>query len=155
MFFRERTPRGKRVQNARPPPVAFSVLDTIGNTPMIRVKSLSEITGCDVLIKCEFANPGGSVKDRVALRIVTDAMANGTLRKGGVVTEGTAGSTGVSVAMVANALGCEAFLSLPDDAAAEKSQLMRAFGARVEPVRPVAITHENHFVNVARRRAEA
>ena len=131
------------------------MLDTIGNTPMIRVKSLSEITGCDVLIKCEFANPGGSVKDRVALRIVTDAMANGTLRKGGVVTEGTAGSTGVSVAMVANALGCEAFLSLPDDAAAEKSQLMRAFGARVEPVRPVAITHENHFVNVARRRAEA
>jgi cysteine synthase len=131
------------------------VLDTIGNTPMIRVKSLSEITGCDVLIKCEFANPGGSVKDRVALRIVTDAMKNGTLRKGGVVTEGTAGSTGVSVAMVANALGCEAFLSLPDDAAAEKSQLMRAFGARVEPVRPVAITHENHFVNVARRRAEA
>ena len=131
------------------------MLDTIGNTPMIRVASLSDATGCDVLIKCEFANPGGSVKDRVALKIVKDAMANGTLRRGGVVTEGTAGSTGVSVAMVANALGCEAFLSLPDDAAAEKSQLMRAFGARVEPVRPVAITHENHFVNVARRRAEA
>jgi len=133
--------------------VAFSVLDTVGNTPMIRVASLSDATGCDVLIKCEFANPGGSVKDRVALKIIREAMADGTLRRGGVVAEGTAGSTGVSVAMVANALGCEAFLSLPDDAATEKTQLMRAFGARVQPVRPVAITHEDHFVNVARRRA--
>ena len=96
--------------------MAFSVLDTIGNTPMIRVASLSDATGCDVLIKCEFANPGGSVKDRVALEIMREAMADGTLRRGGVVAEGTAGSTGVSVAMVANALGCEAFLSLPDDA---------------------------------------
>ena len=133
--------------------MAFSVLDTVGNTPMIRVASLSDATGCDVLIKCEFANPGGSVKDRVALKIIREAMADGTLRRGGVVAEGTAGSTGVSVAMVANALGCEAFLSLPDDAATEKTQLMRAFGARVQPVRPVAITHEDHFVNVARRRA--
>jgi len=135
--------------------VAFSVLDVVGNTPMIRVASLSDATGCDVLIKCEFANPGGSVKDRVALKIMREAMANGTLRRGGVVAEGTAGSTGVSVAMVANALGCEAFLSLPDDAATEKTQLMRAFGAEVQPVRPVAITHEDHFVNVARRRARA
>ena len=133
--------------------MAFSVLDVVGNTPMIRVASLSDATGCDVLIKCEFANPGGSVKDRVALKIMREAMANGTLRRGGVVAEGTAGSTGVSVAMVANALGCEAFLSLPDDAATEKTQLMRAFGAEVQPVRPVAITHEDHFVNVARRRA--
>ena len=135
--------------------MAFSVLDVVGNTPMIRVASLSDATGCDVLIKCEFANPGGSVKDRVALKIMREAMANGTLRRGGVVAEGTAGSTGVSVAMVANALGCEAFLSLPDDAATEKTQLMRAFGAEVQPVRPVAITHEDHFVNVARRRARA
>ena len=146
--------RDKRKRNA-PPPVAFSVLDTIGNTPMIRVASLSDATGCDVLIKCEFANPGGSVKDRVALEIMREAMADGTLRRGGVVAEGTAGSTGVSVAMVANALGCEAFLSLPDDAAAEKQMLMRAFGAVVKPVRPVAITHEDHFVNVARRRVKA
>ena len=131
------------------------MLDVVGNTPMIRVASLSDATGCDVLIKCEFANPGGSVKDRVALKIMRKAMANGTLRRGGVVAEGTAGSTGVSVAMVANALGCEAFLSLPDDAATEKTQLMRAFGAEVQPVRPVAITHEDHFVNVARRRARA
>lgn len=135
--------------------MAFSVLDVVGNTPMIRVASLSDATGCDVLIKCEFANPGGSVKDRVALKIMREAMADGTLRRGGVVAEGTAGSTGVSVAMVANALGCEAFLSLPDDAATEKTQLMRAFGAEVQPVRPVAITHEDHFVNVARRRARA
>ena len=122
---------------------------------MIRVASLSDATGCDVLIKCEFANPGGSVKDRVALKIMREAMADGTLRRGGVVAEGTAGSTGVSVAMVANALGCEAFLSLPDDAATEKTQLMRAFGAEVQPVRPVAITHEDHFAERRARRARA
>ena len=75
---------------------------------MQRVESLSRLTGCDVLIKCEFANPGGSVKDRVALRIVREALASGELRPGGEITEGTAGSTGVSVALVAAALGCKA-----------------------------------------------
>ena len=130
------------------------VLDAIGNTPMIRVASLSEATGCDILIKCEFANPGGSVKDRVALRILREALSSGRLRPGGVVTEGTAGSTGVSLAMVARALGCEAHLAFPDDAAAEKPALMASFGAATEPVRPVSITHREHFVNVARRRAE-
>lgn len=130
------------------------VLDSIGNTPMIRIASLSDATGCDILIKCEFANPGGSVKDRVALRILREALSSGRLRPGGVVTEGTAGSTGVSLAMVARALGCEAHLAFPDDAAAEKPALMSSFGAATEPVRPVAITHREHFVNVARRRAE-
>ena len=137
-----------------PPPPMSSVLDSIGNTPMIRIASLSDATGCDILIKCEFANPGGSVKDRVALRILREALSSGRLRPGGVVTEGTAGSTGVSLAMVARALGCEAHLAFPDDAAAEKPALMSSFGAATEPVRPVAITHREHFVNVARRRAE-
>lgn len=121
---------------------------------MIRIASLSEHTRCDILIKCEFANPGGSVKDRVALKIITEALESGELKPGGIVTEGTAGSTGVSIAMVANAIGVTSKLSLPDDAAAEKTQLMRAFGATVEPVRPVSITHSDHFVNVARRRAK-
>ena len=80
------------------------VLASIGNTPLIRVNSLSAATGCDVMIKCEFANPGGSVKDRVALRIITEALDSGELVEGGTVTEGTAGSTGVSLAMVARAL---------------------------------------------------
>ncbi|ACO61037.1 predicted protein [Micromonas commoda] len=130
------------------------VLASIGNTPLIRVNSLSAATGCDVMIKCEFANPGGSVKDRVALRIITEALDSGELVEGGTVTEGTAGSTGVSLAMVARALGCNAHLALPDDAAMEKPRLMESFGATVERVRPVSITHKDHFVNVARRRAE-
>ena len=137
-----------------PPPPMPDVLASIGNTPLIRVNSLSAATGCDVMIKCEFANPGGSVKDRVALRIITEALDSGELVEGGTVTEGTAGSTGVSLAMVARALGCNAHLALPDDAALEKPRLMEAFGATVERVRPVSITHKDHFVNVARRRAE-
>lgn len=136
-----------------PPPPMPDVLASIGNTPMIRVNSLSDATGCDVMIKCEFANPGGSVKDRVALRILTEALESGELIRGGTVTEGTAGSTGVSLAMVARALGCNAHLILPDDAATEKPRLMESYGATCERVRPVSITHQDHFVNVARRRA--
>ena len=131
-----------------PPPLMPDILSSIGNTPMMRVASLSAATGCDILIKCEFANPGGSVKDRVALRIIQEALLSGELVPGGVVTEGTAGSTGVSLAMVAGALGCKAYLALPDDAALEKSQLMAAYGATVQRVRPVSITHREHFVNV-------
>ena len=81
------------------------VLDTIGDTPLMRVPSLSTATGCDVYVKCEYLNPGGSVKDRVALRILREALECGALKPGGVVTEGTAGSTGVSLALVAAALG--------------------------------------------------
>ena len=136
------------------PRVLPDVLASIGRTPMLRVASLSSLTGCEIFVKCEFANPGGSVKDRVALRILTEALESGALRPGGVVTEGTAGSTGVSLAMVAGALGLDAHLCFPDDAATEKPSLMRAYGAVAEPVRPVAITHPDHFVNVARRRAE-
>ena len=112
------------------------VLDAIGNTPMIRVASLSEATGCDILIKCEFANPGGSVKDRVALRILREALSSGRLRPGGVVTEGTAGSTGVSLAMVARALGCEAHLAFPDDAAAENPRSWHPSARRRNPCDP-------------------
>lgn len=131
-----------------PPPPMPDIISSIGNTPMMRVSSLSDATGCDILIKCEFANPGGSVKDRVALRIIREALQSGDLVPGGVITEGTAGSTGVSLAMVAAAFGCKAHLALPDDAALEKSQLMAAYGATVQRVRPVSITHREHFVNV-------
>ncbi|KAI8463680.1 MAG: cysteine synthase [Monoraphidium minutum] len=132
------------------------VLGAIGNTPLIRIRSLSEATGCEVLAKAEFLNPGGSVKDRVAAAIVEEALAEGRLAApGGLITEGTAGSTGIALAMVARALGCRCFVAMPDDAAAEKPQTLRALGAEVALLRPVSIVHPEHPVNVARRRAAA
>lgn len=125
----------------------------IGNTPLVRINSLSDATGCEILGKAEFLNPGGSVKDRVALKIIEEALRNGHLLAGGVVTEGSAGSTAISLATVAPAFGCTCHVVIPDDAAVEKSQLLEALGAVVERVRPVSITHRDHFVNVAKRRA--
>jgi len=130
-----------------------SVLELIGNTPLVRIDSLSRETGCMVLGKAEFLNPGGSVKDRVALRIVQEAQQEGRLKPGGLITEGTAGSTGVSLAMVASANHCRCFIAMPDDAAREKVGILRAMGAEVQCVRPVSITHPDHHVNVACRRA--
>ncbi|KAK6124567.1 hypothetical protein DH2020_041690 [Rehmannia glutinosa] len=125
----------------------------IGNTPLIRINSLSDATGCDILGKAEFLNPGGSVKDRVAVKIIEEALDCGALAPGGVVTEGSAGSTAISLATVAPAYGCRCHVVIPDDAAIEKSQIVEALGATVERVRPVSITHKDHFVNIARRRA--
>ncbi|GFQ04319.1 cysteine synthase 2 [Phtheirospermum japonicum] len=106
-----------------------------------------------ILGKAEFLNPGGSVKDRVAVKIIEEAMECGALAPGGVVTEGSAGSTAISLATVAPAYGCKCHVVIPDDAAIEKSQILEALGATVERVRPVSITHRDHFVNIARRRA--
>ncbi|XP_051125318.1 cysteine synthase 2 [Andrographis paniculata] len=125
----------------------------IGNTPLIRINSLSAATGCEILGKAEFLNPGGSVKDRVAVKIIEEALQSGGLFPGGVVTEGSAGSTAISLATVAPAYGCQCHVVIPDDAAIEKSQILEALGATVERVRPVSITHKDHFVNIARRRA--
>ncbi|KAK3013184.1 hypothetical protein RJ639_007903 [Escallonia herrerae] len=129
------------------------LIDAIGNTPLIRINSLSEATGCEILGKAEFLNPGGSVKDRVAVKIIQEALESGQLAQGGVVTEGSAGSTAISLATVAPAYGCKCHVVIPDDAAIEKSQILEALGATVERVRPVSITHSDHYVNVARRRA--
>ncbi|CAJ1971507.1 unnamed protein product [Sphenostylis stenocarpa] len=129
------------------------LVEAIGNTPLIRINSLSAATGCQILGKCEFLNPGGSVKDRVALQIIQEALESGQLRPGGIVTEGSAGSTAISIATVAPAYGCKTHVVIPDDAAIEKSQILEALGATVERVRPVSITHKDHFVNIARRRA--
>ncbi|CAK8538925.1 unnamed protein product [Lathyrus sativus] len=129
------------------------ILAAIGNTPLIRINSLSDATGCEILGKCEFLNPGGSVKDRVAVQIIEEALESGQLRKGGIVTEGSVGSTAISFATVAPAYGCKCHVVIPDDAAIEKSQIIEALGANVERVRPVSITHKDHFVNIARRRA--
>ncbi|KAE9606394.1 hypothetical protein Lal_00013615 [Lupinus albus] len=129
------------------------LVDAIGNTPLIQINSLSNATGCQILGKCEFLNPGGSVKDRVALQIIQEALESGQLRRGGIITEGSAGSTAISIATVAPAFGCKCHVVIPDDAAIEKSQIIEALGATVERVRPVSITHKDHFVNIARRRA--
>ncbi|KAB1215109.1 Cysteine synthase 2 [Morella rubra] len=129
------------------------LIDAIGNTPLIRINSLSEATGCEILGKCEFLNPGGSVKDRVAVQIIEEALESGELVQGGVVTEGSAGSTAISLATVAPAYGCKCHVVIPDDVAIEKSLMLEALGATVERVRPVSISHRDHYVNIARRRA--
>ncbi|KAK6934592.1 Pyridoxal-phosphate dependent enzyme [Dillenia turbinata] len=129
------------------------LVGAIGNTPLIRINSLSEATGCEILGKAEFLNPGGSVKDRVAVQIIEEALKSGELAPGGIVTEGSAGSTAISLATVAPAYGCNCHVVIPDDVAIEKSQIIEALGATVERVRPVSITHRDHYVNIARRRA--
>ncbi|KAJ8493044.1 hypothetical protein OPV22_014765 [Ensete ventricosum] len=129
------------------------LVDAVGNTPLIRINSLSDATGCEILGKAEFLNPGGSVKDRVAVKIIEEALDSGGLMPGGVVTEGSAGSTAISLATIAPAYGCKCHVVIPDDVAIEKSQILEALGATVERVRPVSITHKDHYVNVARRRA--
>ncbi|KAK9091870.1 hypothetical protein Syun_026781 [Stephania yunnanensis] len=133
--------------------VKKGLIEAIGNTPLIRINSLSEAFGCEILAKAEFLNPGGSVKDRVAVKIIEEALDSGELVEGGVITEGSAGSTAISLATVAPAFGCKCHVVIPDDAAIEKSQIIEALGATVERVRPVSITHRDHFVNIARRRA--
>jgi len=133
--------------------VHSSVVALVGNTPLLRLNSLSAATGCEVYGKAEFLNPGGSVKDRVALRILQEALASGALLPGGLATEGTAGSTGISLAMLCPALGLRCHVVLPDDAAAEKAATICALGGSVQQVRPVPISHPGHFVNVARARA--
>ncbi|KAL9235811.1 hypothetical protein vseg_010546 [Gypsophila vaccaria] len=143
----------KTSKTSKPNNFVHGIVGAIGNTPLILIPSLSLATGCHILGKAEFLNPGGSVKDRVAVKIVEEAFASGLLAEGGVVTEGSAGSTAISLATVAPAYGCKCHVVIPDDVAIEKSQIIEALGASVERVRPVSITHKDHFVNVARRRA--
>ncbi|KAK2967277.1 hypothetical protein RJ640_004843 [Escallonia rubra] len=149
-FLRKRSAHHKALSPKNP---KKGLIDAIGNTPLIRINSLSEATGCEILGKAEFLNPGGSVKDRVAVKIIQEALESGQLVQGGVVTEGSAGSTAISLATVAPAYGCKCHVVIPDDAAIEKSQILEALGATVERVRPVSITHRDHYVNIARRRA--
>ncbi|MBU2135991.1 MAG: pyridoxal-phosphate dependent enzyme, partial [Alphaproteobacteria bacterium] len=114
--------------------VAHSVLDTIGDTPLIRLNRASELTGCEILGKAEFMNPGQSVKDRAALYIVRDAEAKGLLRPGGLIVEGTAGNTGIGLAMVAKALGYKATIVIPRTQSQEKKDAIRLFGAELVEV---------------------
>ena len=111
--------------------VRRSFSELIGNTPLVQLRRLSEETGCTILGKAEFLNPGGSVKDRPALSIIRDAEARGTLRPGGVVVEGTAGNTGIGIAHVARSLGYRAVIVMPDTQSKEKKDLIRLAGGEV------------------------
>jgi cysteine synthase A len=129
-------------------------LDTIGNTPLIRLKRASEETGCEILGKAEFLNPGSSVKDRAALFIVRDAEASGALRPGGVVVEGTAGNTGIGLALVGNARGYRTVIVIPDTQSIEKIDMLRLCGAEVRLVPAVPYRDPNNYVKVSGRLAE-
>src|SRR6201990_3138214 len=107
------------------------VIAAIGNTPLIRLKRASEQTGCEILGKAEFLNPGQSVKDRAALYIIHDAVARGTLRPGGTIVEGTAGNTGIGLATVANAMGFKTVIVIPDTQSQEKKDALRLLGAEL------------------------
>ncbi len=125
----------------------------IGNTPLIRLRHLSDETGCEILGKAEFMNPGGSVKDRAAKWIVLDAERRGTLKPGGTVVEGTAGNTGIGLAHVCNARGYRCVIVMPDNQAAEKYQIIEALGAQLRKVPAVPYSNPNQYQKVAGRLA--
>ncbi len=129
-------------------------LDSIGNTPLIRLKRASDATGCDILGKAEFLNPGGSVKDRAALAIVLDAEEKGRLRPGGVIVEGTAGNTGIGLALVGNARGYRTVIVMPDTQSQEKKDFLRLIGADLRLVPAVPYKNPDNYVHVSQRIAE-
>jgi cysteine synthase A len=130
------------------------LVDCIGNTPLVRINHLSDATGCEILGKAEFMNPGGSVKDRAALGIVRDAERRGLLKPGGIIVEGTAGNTGIGLSVVANALGYSTVIVMPDNQSQDKVDTLRAYGAEVRLVPAVPFKNPEHFVHQSRRLAE-
>lgn len=131
-----------------------SVLDAIGNTPLIRLRHASEATGCEILGKAEFMNPGQSVKDRAALGIIRDAEAKGLLKPGGRIVEGTAGNTGIGLAMVASALGYKTTIVIPRTQSQEKKDAIRLLGAELVEVDAVPYSNPDNYVRYSGRLAE-
>ncbi|SMH49522.1 cysteine synthase A [Mesorhizobium australicum] len=131
-----------------------SVIDAIGNTPLIRLRRASEETGCEILGKAEFMNPGQSVKDRAGLFIIRDAEKRGLLRPGGVIVEGTAGNTGIGLTVVAKALGYRTVIVIPDTQSQEKKDALRLLGAELIEVPAVPYKNPNNYVKVSGRLAE-
>lgn len=129
----------------------MSFSDAVGNTPLIELRRLSRHLGRRILAKAEFLNPGGSVKDRAALSIVAAAEASGALGPHGTIVEGTAGNTGIALALVANERGYRSVIVVPDDQSAEKIELLRTFGADVRVVPAAPFTNESNYYHVARR----
>ncbi|MCR5871709.1 MULTISPECIES: cysteine synthase A [unclassified Sphingomonas] len=134
--------------------VAKDTIALIGNTPLVRLKGPSEAAGCDIFGKCEFANPGASVKDRAALFIVEDAEARGLIAPGGTIVEGTAGNTGIGLALVANAKGYKTIIVMPETQSREKMDTLRALGAELVLVPAAPYSNPGHFVHTSRRIAE-
>lgn len=129
-------------------------IGTVGNTPLIRLNSFSEETGCEILGKAEFLNPGGSVKDRAALYIIQDAEDKGLLKPGGTVVEGTAGNTGIGLAHICNAKGYKCLIIIPETQSQEKMDALRTLGAEVRPVPAVPYKDPNNYVKLSGRTAE-
>ncbi len=127
---------------------------TVGNTPLIRLESFSEETGCNILGKAEFLNPGGSVKDRAALYIIEEAEKKGLLKPGGTVVEGTAGNTGIGLAHICNAKGYKCLIIIPETQSQEKMDMLRTLGAEVRPVPAVPYRDPNNYVKLSGRTAE-
>src|SRR6201990_2006867 len=131
--------------------IKHDVIAAIGNTPLIRLKHASEATGCEILGKAEFMNPGQSVKDRAGLFIIQDALKRGTLKPGGTIVEGTAGNTGIGLAVVANALGFRTVIVIPDTQSEEKKDALRLLGADLIEVPAGPYKHPNNYVKVSGR----
>ncbi|MGE4371729.1 MAG: cysteine synthase A [Xanthobacter sp.] len=131
------------------------LVDSIGNTPLIRLKRASEETGCEILGKAEFMNPGQSVKDRAALGIIKDAMARGQLKPGGVIVEGTAGNTGIGLALVAAPFGFRSVIVIPETQSQEKQDMLKLAGATLVKVPAAPYANPNNYVKVSGRLAEA
>lgn len=131
-----------------------SIVDGIGDTPLFRLRRASEQTGCDIYGKAEFLNPGASVKDRAALGIVRDAQRRQLIEPGGVVVEGTAGNTGIGLAVVGNALGYRTVIVMPNTQSPEKVEALRAYGCEVRQIPAVPYKNPNHFIHQSRELAE-
>src|SRR6184192_4267935 len=129
-------------------------IGAIGDTPLIRLRRASEATGCTILGKAEFLNPGGSVKDRAALFIIKDAEERGLLRPGGVIVEGTAGNTGIGLALVGNARGYRTVIVIPETQSQEKKDMLRLCGAQLKEVPAVPYKDPNNYVHVSERVAK-
>ena len=134
--------------------VSQSVIDLIGNTPLLRLRKVSEETGCNILGKAEFLNPGQSVKDRAALGIIRDAEAKGLLKPGGTIVEGTAGNTGIGLAMVGNALGYKSVIVFPRTQSKEKKDAIQLLGAKLIEVDAVPYSNPNHYARYSGQLAE-
>ena len=127
---------------------------SIGNTPLIRLRGPSELTGCNILGKAEFLNPGGSVKDRAGLYIILDAEKRGLLKPGGLIVEGTAGNTGIGLALVGNARGYRTLIVIPETQSKEKKDMLRLCGAELREVPAVPYRDKNNYVHVSERLAQ-
>jgi cysteine synthase A len=133
--------------------VRQDLADAIGNTPLIRLRQASEATGCEILGKCEFLNPGGSIKDRAAKFIILDAEARGTLHPGGTIVEGTAGNTGIGLALVGASRGYRTVIVIPETQSDEKKAMLRLAGAELVQVPAVPFRNPNNYVRIAERLA--